>query len=120
MLGFSAGGYVTAAVALKHDASSRSNFAAPIYPGIPENVTPASDAPPLFLVHADDDQTVSPMENSIRLYEAWKKAGLSAEMHIYAQGGHGFGMRKRGLTADSWTERFRDWMAAQGFLDSAR
>jgi predicted esterase len=97
MLGFSAGGYVTAAVALKHDASSRSNFAAPIYPGIPENVTPASDAPPLFLVHADDDQTVSPMENSIRLYEAWKKAGLFVEMHIYAQGGHGFGMRKRGL-----------------------
>ena len=117
MLGFSAGGYVTAAVALKHDASSRANFAAPIYPGTPENVTPASDAPPLFLVHADDDKTVSPMENSIRLYEAWKKAGLSVEMHIYAQGGHGFGMRKRGLPADSWTERFRDWMTAQGFLD---
>jgi acetyl esterase/lipase len=118
ILGFSAGGYVTAAVALQHDAKNRPNFVASMYPGTPEDVTPAADAPPLFLVHADDDKTVSPMENSIRLYEAWKKAGLSAELHIYSQGGHGFGMRKRGLPVDSWIERFRDWLTAQGFLDA--
>ncbi|HXN51485.1 MAG TPA: alpha/beta hydrolase [Candidatus Acidoferrum sp.] len=120
IIGFSAGGYVTAAVALQFDAKSRPSFAAPIYPGTPEDVTPAADAPPLFLVHADDDKTVSPMENSIRLYAAWKKAGLPAEMHIYAQGGHGFGMRKRGLPVDSWIERFRDWLAALGLLEGAR
>jgi acetyl esterase/lipase len=120
MLGFSAGGYVTAAVALKHDASSRPSFAAPIYPGTPEDLTPASDGPPLFLVHADDDKTVSASENSVRLYEAWKRAGLTAEMHIYAQGGHGFGMRERGLPVDSWTDRFRDWLAARGLLERAR
>jgi acetyl esterase/lipase len=116
IVGFSAGGYVAAAVALHHDADSRPNFAAPIYPGTPEDVSAPADAPPLFLVHADDDKTVAPIEHSIRLYEAWKKAGISAELHIYSRGGHGFGMRKRGLPVDTWVERFRDWLGVQGLL----
>src|SRR5437868_7339234 len=49
ILGFSAGGYVAAAVALQHDPSTRPNFAAPIYPGTPDDVTAPPDAPPLFL-----------------------------------------------------------------------
>jgi acetyl esterase/lipase len=74
ILGFSAGGYVAAAVALEHDAASRPNFAAPIYPFIDGDVTPPSDAPPLFLVHANDDKTLAPLEHSVRLYSAWNKA----------------------------------------------
>jgi len=67
ILGFSAGGYVAAAVALHHDADSRPNFAAPIYPGTPDDVTAPADAPLLFLVHADDDKVVTPLDHSIRL-----------------------------------------------------
>ena len=120
ILGFSAGGYVAASAALHYDSQSRPNFVAPIYPGTPEDVTPSPDAPPIFLVHADDDKTVAPLDHSIRLYEAWKKAGIPAEVHIYSRGGHGFGMRKRGLPADMWTERFRDWLAVQGLLKPAK
>ena len=70
----------------------------------------------MFLVHADDDQTVAAVDHSIRLYEAWKKDGISAEVHIYSRGGHGFGMRKRNLPIDTWTERLRDWLDVQGLL----
>ena len=116
IMGFSAGGYVTAAVGLHHDQDSRPNFIAPIYPGTPDDVTAPADAPPMFLVHADDDQTVAAVDHSIRLYEAWKKDGISAEVHIYSRGGHGFGMRKRNLPIDTWTERLRDWLDVQGLL----
>jgi acetyl esterase/lipase len=101
---------------MHHDADSRPNFAAPIYPGTPEEVTAPADAPPLFMVQADDDKTVPPVDNSIRLYQAWKKAGVSAELHIYSRGGHGFGMRKRNLPADTWPDRLRDWLDVQGLL----
>jgi acetyl esterase/lipase len=116
ILGFSAGGYVAAAVALHHDADSRPNFAAPIYPGTPDDVTAPADAPPLFLVHADDDKIVPPLDHSIRLYAAWKKLGIPAELHIYSAGGHGFGTRKISLPAGTWTDRFRDWLDVQGLL----
>ena len=43
-------------------------------------------------------------------------AGKSAELHLYAKGGHGFGMRKQNLPSDRWIERFADWMGAQGWL----
>ena len=117
IMGFSAGGYLAAAIALHYDADTRPNFAAPVYPGTPEDVTAAADAPPLFLVQADDDKTVAPANHAIRLYEAWAKAGIPAELHIYSRGGHGFGMRKRGLPVDTWTERFRDWLALEGLLN---
>ena len=68
------------------------------------------------LVHADDDKVVTPLDNSIRLYAAWKKLGIPAELHIYSAGGHGFGTRKITLPAGTWTDRFRDWLDVQGFL----
>lgn len=116
ILGFSAGGYVAAAVAIHHDADTRPNFVMPIYPGTPDDVTAPADAPPMFIVQADDDKTVPPADHSIRLYESWKKAGVSAEMHIYSRGGHGFGMRKKNLSVDTWTDRLRDWLNEQGLL----
>ena len=119
IMGFSAGGYVTAAVALATDPAGRPNFAAPIYALAPEEATPSAGAPPLFLVHADDDKTVPVVNNSVRLYSAWKKAQIPAELHIYSRGGHGFGMNKKGLAVDSWPDRLRDWLAAQGLLERA-
>jgi dienelactone hydrolase len=67
IIGFSAGGYVTTAVALHHDAESRPNFAAPIYGSTPDNIPVPSDAPPLLLVHADDDKSLPPFSNTVRL-----------------------------------------------------
>ena len=58
-----------------------------------------------------------PSRDSIRLYSAWKAAGKSAELHIYAKGGHGFG--GKGLPSDTWLDRFGDWLGQQGFLKSA-
>lgn len=119
IIGFSAGGYVAAAAALQYTAATRPNFSAPIYPATPPDVTAPADAPPLFIVHADDDKTVQPLDHSMRLYAAWKKAQIPVEMHIYSRGGHGFGMRKKGLPVDSWPDRFRDWLNAQGLLKGA-
>ncbi|HTD21955.1 MAG TPA: alpha/beta hydrolase [Terriglobales bacterium] len=119
LLGFSAGGYVAAGATVQHDAESRPNFAAFLYPGTPDDLTAPADAPPLFMVQADDDKTVPPLEHSIHLYEAWKKAGISAELHIYSRGGHGFGMHKKGLPVDTWPDRFRDWLDLQGLLKPA-
>ena len=108
-MGFSAGGSVTSAVALHHDAGSRPDFAAPIY-GVDfgEGVAP-DDAPPLFLVHADDDPLV-PSVASLGLYNIWKAAGRPVELHIYQRGSHGFGMNKQGLPVDGWIERFGEWL----------
>jgi dipeptidyl aminopeptidase/acylaminoacyl peptidase len=75
---------------------------------------------PLFLVHADDDKTVPPARTSVKLYTAWKEAGFPAEMHIYSAGGHGFGMRKKNLPVDGWTDRLREWLGVQGLLAPAQ
>jgi acetyl esterase/lipase len=99
VIGFSAGGQLAAALALEHDAAVRPNFAAPMYPATPDEIAPGPDAPPLFIVQADDDKTVPPDKHSVRLYLAWKSAGRPAELHIYSRGGHGFGMTNANLAA---------------------
>lgn len=116
IMGFSAGGWVTTAVTLQGSGDSRPDFAAPIYAAMPENLSVPSQPPPLFLVHADNDVTVRTEKTSVRLYTAWKQAGASAELHIYAHGGHGFGMLKKSLPVDSWTDRLRDWMQSLDLL----
>ena len=62
---------------------------------------------------------MNPVNTSIRMYTAWKKAGLSAEMHIYAAGGHGFGMRRKEMEVGTWNERFRDWLGVRNLLKPA-
>jgi fermentation-respiration switch protein FrsA (DUF1100 family) len=100
---------------MSHDAQSRPDYAVGVYPayraelGIPEN------PPPLFLVIADDDQSVAPI-SSARLYEAWHKAGAPAELHIFGNGAHGFGMGDKGLLSDLWTKLLENWMRSRGLL----
>lgn len=113
IMGFSAGGYMSAAVALQHDAGSRPAFAAPIYPVAPEDLTVPADAPPLFVLQANDDKLV---EHALRLYTAWKGANVPVELHIYARGGHGFAGRTQNLPVDNWADRLRDWLSSQGLL----
>jgi acetyl esterase/lipase len=115
MIGFSAGGTVTVSVALEHDASSRPDFAGAIYSGGFEDVPVPGDAPPLFVLCAGDDAMAAPL--SVRLYSDWKAAGHPVELHIYAQGGHGFGMQEKGFPSDTWIDRFGDWLGVQGLLE---
>lgn len=121
MLGFSAGGFVAASVALHHDASSRPDFAAPIYGAIWEDVRAPENAPPLFLALASDDEFGEIMiSSSLKLYITWQAAGRPVELHAYANGGHGFGMRVQGLPSDHWVERFHEWLEAQGLVAASR
>lgn len=71
----------------------------------------SAQTPPAFLILADDDKAVPP-RNSIEFYLALKKYNIPAEMHIYREGGHGFGMTKKNLPVDQWPELFFNWMKA--------
>jgi len=119
MIGFSAGAITTLGVVLQAEASSRPNIAASIY-GMPMIETaPTSDAPPLFLVHAQDDGLV-PAESSTKLFELWQKVKRPAEVHIYSKGGHGFGMRRNDLPIGHWPPAFEAWLKSQGMLEPAK
>jgi acetyl esterase/lipase len=118
LMGFSAGGTVTASVAFNYTPETRPNFVAPIYLAYHWTYKPnrvPSDAPPLFVVAATDDPLgLGP--HSVSLYQDWTAAGKSAELHMFSKGGHGFGMRKQNLPSDRWIERFADWLQTEGFL----
>lgn len=121
IMGFSAGGTVTAGVTFNATDESRPAFTAPIYAYIPPSMNDATvpeNAPPMFLAAASDDQ-LGLAPHSIALYNKWLKAQASVELHMYAKGGHGFGMRTQYLPSDTWIDRFGDWLEAQGlFLPS--
>lgn len=117
IVGFSAGGAVTAGVAFHYAPEGRPAFVAPIYAGGERfnDVSVPADAPPMFVVAATDDQLgLAPA--SVALYQKWAEAHKSAELHMYAKGGHGFGMRKQNLPTDHWIDRFADWLEVQGWL----
>jgi acetyl esterase/lipase len=115
IMGFSAGGAVTVNVVLQCDAGSRPDFAAAIYAAHALDIPAPADAPPIFVLCADDDALV-PSAASLGLYNTWKAAARPVELHVYQKGGHGFGMRKQGLPTDAWIERFGEWLQAQGLL----
>jgi acetyl esterase/lipase len=72
------------------------------------------DAPPVFLVHAEDDGLV-PVENSLLLRAALKAKGVPVETHLFAEGGHGFGLdRAVGKPVTAWPGLFLGWAASQG------
>ncbi len=118
ILGFSAGGYIAVSAALHHAPSTRPDFLVAIYPVLPnEDVAPPPDAPPLFVLQAEDDNAVPVLSSSLKLYAAWQKAKVPAEIHIYAKGGHGFGIRSTNpFPLVAWPDRLRDWLKAQGLL----
>ncbi|MGA9814295.1 MAG: alpha/beta hydrolase [Terriglobales bacterium] len=117
IIGFSAGGRVTAGVAFNYSPEGRPAFVAPIYAGgeISTEVPVPADAPPMFVAAATDDQLGLAPE-SVALYQRWAAAHKSAELHLYAKGGHGFGMRKQNLPTDHWIDRFAEWMELEGWL----
>jgi acetyl esterase/lipase len=117
MIGFSAGGNVALRVALADQPENRPDFVAAIYAstrGLDLTTLPAESGP-MFLVAATDDQ-LGLADDSVALYEAWKGAGRSVELHLYANGGHGFGMRSQSLPSDTWIDRFGDWLRSRGLL----
>lgn len=117
IIGFSAGGEVAAAVAFQYKPEGRPAFVAPIYAAASQfkDTDVPADAPPMFIAAATDDQ-LGLAPDSILLYEKWSGAHKSAELHMYARGGHGFGMRKQNLPTDHWIDRFAEWLDQQGFL----
>ncbi|MEM6318039.1 MAG: family 16 glycoside hydrolase [Bacteroidota bacterium] len=68
------------------------------------------DAPPTFLIHAGDDKGV-PVENSLAFYQALKDKNVPAELHVYPEGGHGFGLAVGQGYLQTWTDRLSDWLA---------
>ena len=74
----------------------------------------SAQTPPSFLVHASDDDGVSP-ENSILFYQQLTKNKVPAELHLYQTGGHGFGMNNP-TTRDEWIERLRNWMITKNWV----
>ena len=113
IIGFSAGGMVASGALLQPDSAARPSFAAMVY-GAPFGVMPPIPAklPPIFLAWAQDDAVVPKMLPRFR--DALAAAGVQPEVHVYAQGGHGFGMKKQGTTSDHWVDEFYWWLAAQG------
>ena len=119
MIGFSAGAMLAVHLALHSPEGQAPDFVAPLYtPAVHDLMRPVTVpkwAPPAFFAVASDDQfgfgPVSP-----ELYSGWLAATRPAELHAYAQGGHGFAMQSRGLPVDSWPQRLEDWLRSGGWL----
>jgi acetyl esterase/lipase len=121
VMGFSAGGEVAALVSSRFDEQSRPDFQVLVYPGSSSGaVTYGKNAPPAFLLVADDD--VTPTVGVMNLYQSLKKAGVPAEVHIFEKGGHGFGVRPnaKSLVGRSWLERLADWMEGRELLSRSK
>ena len=118
MIGFSAGAMIALAAAVSSGEREGPDFVAPIYVSIAEYMRPFVVPPtavPIFLAAASDDQ-LGFAPASTEVYNAWLAQRRSAELHLYAKGGHGFGLRQQGLPVDSWSARFEDWLRFQGLL----
>ncbi|MEO7192058.1 MAG: alpha/beta hydrolase [Vicinamibacterales bacterium] len=127
--GFSAGGELAELVALRHDLgtadaadpverlSSRPDFQVLIYPGKSELIQPVAGSPPAFMAAGNDDRP----DISIGLAEAYlrfKKAGVPAELHMYAKVGHGFGVRpaRAGESHAQWTAQLLSFLKQTGMI----
>jgi acetyl esterase/lipase len=137
VLGFSAGGHLVAATSTHFkrrlypaiDAadkeSCRPDFAIAIYPGhlsLAENslglnpdIQVSRQTPPTFLLQNEDDP-VDRVEHSLSYYAALKKAGVPVEMHLYAQGGHAFGLRRTKLPVTGWPQLVETWLGTIGMI----
>lgn len=137
ILGFSAGGHLTAATCTNFEkrsydpidavdqVSCRPDFGVAIYPGgviekgtgqLSSEIAVSKQTPPMFIAQATDDPG---SDNSVYLYLALKHAGVPAELHMYTKGGHGFGIKATGKPAATWTQRCEEWMRSEGILKPA-
>jgi acetyl esterase/lipase len=140
MVGFSAGGHLAVATATgfarrlyepidaADEISCRPDFAVACYSGylkpkdkdgIRPDLRIPPDTPPIFLAHASDDKESyggSLAENSAFMYLALKRAGIPAELHIFATGDHDFGVRQNEKLPSSWTNLCVNWLRSQGLL----
>jgi acetyl esterase/lipase len=128
VMGFSSGGELAALAAMKFDSvtatsvdlidrqSSRPDFQALIYPGNSKRFEVAKNAPPVFIIGGFKDRP-DIAEGVAQVYLKYKQAGVSAELHIYANVGHGFGIRSTNKGAvTGWPERFTEWLSDIGLL----
>lgn len=136
VLGFSAGGHLAAAISTHNQKrlydpvdgadqlSCRPDFAIVIYPGylalaeknfaFNPDIPVTSAAPPTFLVQAEDDPVH--VENAVEYFMELKRAGVPAELHVYAKGGHGYGLRRTDLPVTSWPKAAEKWLHTIGIL----
>src|SRR5579862_1316577 len=139
ILGFSAGGHLAANAEMNSDrrsydaiddadkASCRPDFAVLIYPGgvldrqdkgkLSAQRRITKETPPTFRAVSSDDKGSA--AGTITLFQALRDAGVSAELHVFATGGHGWGMRKSDQTFGGWTARCEEWMRARGLLKAS-
>lgn len=118
-MGFSAGGAVTMGVSYNYSAENRPDFLVPVYPwttAMPVSECP-DDAPPMLIICATDDP-LGLAGGSIELYSSYLNSGKTVGLHMYAKGGHGFGMKNQQLPSDNWISRFYDWAVAEGLTIS--
>lgn len=136
IIGFSAGGHLAIATATSFEKrtyepideidqiSCRPDFAILAYPGYlkakdKDELAPGlhilTNTPPVFLAHGGDD-LISPPQHSVVLYLALKRAGVPAELHIYATTAHDFGVRPSDHPCSTWTQSCASWLRHQGFL----
>jgi acetyl esterase/lipase len=134
--GFSAGGHLALATATSFEkrtyepvdasdqASCRPDFAVLCYSGYlkakdKDELAPGlrvpSGTPPVFIVHGGDDLISSP-EHSVVAYLALKRAGIPAELHVYATAAHDFGVRASDHPCSTWTQSCAAWLRHQGLL----
>jgi acetyl esterase/lipase len=141
VLGFSAGGHLVAATSTLFNKplyppvdaadkeSCRPDFAVALYPGhLLENtkkkfelnpyVPVTSQTPPTFIVQAEDDP-IDTVNDSLVYFLALKKAGVPVEMHLYAHGGHAFGMRRTKFPITAWPELMETWLYTIGILSKS-
>jgi acetyl esterase/lipase len=136
VLGFSAGGHLAAASSTNYDVETyppgdaadklgaRPDFAVIIYPGYltvkaeGDKVSPElkvnAQTPPTFLVQAEDDPVR--VENSVFYFMALKNAKVPAEMHLFAAGGHGYGLRPTSAPITGWPALAEKWLHTIGVL----
>jgi acetyl esterase/lipase len=139
VLGFSAGGHLVAAMSVHFEhrlypaldaadkESCRPDFAVAIYPGHLSlsddgpGLNPDIDrhisrlTPPTFLLQNEDD-IVDGVNQSLVYYTALKKAGIPVEMHLNAQGGHAFGLRRTKLPVTKWPQLVETWLGTIGMI----
>jgi dipeptidyl aminopeptidase/acylaminoacyl peptidase len=75
-----------------------------------------SQTPPKFVIRSQSNNDRVGAENSVYLYLALKRAGVPTELHIYATGGHGYGLRSSDQPYSIWPQRYEEWLRARGFL----